>query len=131
MKLRPTIDADRFNSVAAECGRWSEKSLSMARDTLVDNLSVSEVAAKYDVSAQQVNVIRKRFLDKSQKLQLAAFMKNEKPKSITALIEPFSEQIATLRDGGYTPAQIVVFLKENGVKVTQKQLKEFVKGKWA
>lgn len=121
------MDAAQFERVAAECKRWSGRSLSVAKALILENASLSEVAAAHSMSPQQANVIRSRFFDKAENLRVQEFMRKEKPRLASATLEPFSTQMQTLRDKGYTIEQIVAFLKENGVKTSQTTVRTFLR----
>jgi hypothetical protein len=122
----PRIDAAQFEHVASRC-RWSERSLGVAKALIVDRLPLSEVATANDMSAQQAGVIRTRFLAKAEKLRMDTFMQREKPKLATSALEPFTAQMQTLRDKGYTIEQIVAFLKENGVPTSPTTVRNFLR----
>jgi len=111
------MDAAQFARVASKC-KWSERSLGVAKALIVDDVSLSEAAAAHTMSPQQANVIRARFLAKAEKLRVEEFMQREKPKLSSSALEPFSTEMQTLRDKGYTIEQIVAFLKENGVSTS-------------
>jgi hypothetical protein len=120
----PRMDAAQFERVAAKC-KWSERSLGVAKALIVDEVSLSEAAATHTMSPQQANVIRARFLAKAEKLRVEEFMQREKPKLSSSALEPFSAEMQTLRDKGYTIEQIVAFLKENGVSTSPTTIRNF------
>lgn len=123
----PKMSSAEFNHVAQTCKRWSDRSLSVARALLVDGLSLSEAAANHEMSSQQANVTRTRFLAKAEKQRVESFMAREKPKLSTALLEPFAEDMRTLRDKGYTMRQIVLFLREQGIETSVTTVRNFLK----
>jgi hypothetical protein len=116
------MDAALFDLVAVKC-KWSDRSLGVAKLLIVEGVSLSEAAAAHQMSPQQANVIRGRFLAKADKHRVEEFMAREKPKLSGASLEPFSFEIKTLHEKGYTIEQIVVFLKENGVSTSPKTVR--------
>lgn len=123
----PKMSSAEFNRVAATCKRWSERSLAVARLLLVDGLPLSEVAAQHEMSSQQANVTRSRFLAKAEKQRIESFMAREKPKLSATLFEPFDQDMRTLRDKGYTLKQIVAFLREQGIETSVTTVRNFLK----
>lgn len=126
MSPAPEIDKDLFERVARQLGRWSDRSIAVARSLLLDGLSLSEAALKHDMSSQQANVIRTRFIEKAEKVPLASFMEREKPKRPNLDLDSFKSEIHTLNDNGYTADQIVSFLAENNVVATATAIKTFL-----
>jgi hypothetical protein len=128
----PGIDAAQFQQIAAKC-KWSERSLDVAKALIVDGVPLSEAAAAHQMSPQQANVIRGRFLAKAEQARVEAFMEREKPKqrANSDNLKPFATQMQTLRDKGYTNTQIVAFLKENGVTTSPAIVRKFFKEHWA
>lgn len=120
------MDAAQFERVASKC-KWSERSLGVAKALIVGDVSLSEAAAAHTMSPQQANVIRARFLAKAEKLRMDEFMRREKPKLSSSALEPYSSQMQTLRDKGYTIEQIVAFLKENGVSTSPTTVRTFLR----
>ena len=120
------MDAAQFERVASKC-KWSERSLGVAKALIVGDVSLSEAAAAHSMSPQQANVIRARFLAKAEKLRMEEFMRREKPKLSSSALEPYSSQMQTLRDKGYTVDQIVAFLKENGVSTSPTTVRTFLR----
>lgn len=120
------MDAAQFERVASEC-KWSERSLGVAKALIVGDVSLSEAAAAHTMSPQQANVIRARFLAKAEKLRMEEFMRREKPKLSSSALEPYSAQMQTLRDKGYTIEQIVAFLKESGVSTSPTTVRTFLR----
>ncbi|MDO8294411.1 MAG: hypothetical protein Q7T29_16335 [Gallionella sp.] len=55
------------------------------------------------------------------------FMRREKPKLSSSALEPYSSQMQTLRDKGYTIEQIVAFLKESGVSTSPTTVRTFLR----
>lgn len=101
--------------------------MGVVRALLVDCVPLSDAAATHEMSAQQANVVRKRFLGKAEKLRIDEFMAREKPKLSTTLLEPFAQDMRTLRDKGYTMQQIVTFLRENDIETTTTTVRKFLK----
>lgn len=125
------IDAAQFQQIAAKC-KWSERSLGVAKALIVDGVPLSEAAAAHQMSPQQANVIRGRFLAKAEQARVEAFMEREKPKRVNSdNLKPFATQMQTLRDKGYTVTQIVAFLEENGVTTSPAIVRKFFKEHWA
>jgi transposase len=124
----PMMDAARFERVASKCKNWKERSLSVARFLVVEGGSSSEAAEKYMMSQQQANVIRARFMLKAEDLRIEEFMNREKPKLAISALDPFSSQMQTLRDKGYTIDQIVAYLKEAGISTSPTTVSNFLKG---
>ena len=120
------MDAAQFDRVASKC-KWSERSLGVAKALIVGDVSLSEAAAAHSMSPQQANVIRARFLAKAEKLRMEEFMRREKPKLSSSALEPYSSQMQTLRDKGYTIEQIVAFLKEDGVSTSPTTVRTFLR----
>ena len=120
------MDAAQFERVASKC-KWSERSLGVAKALIVGDVSLSEAAAAHSMSPQQANVIRARFLAKAEKLRMEEFMRREKPKLSSSALEPYSSQMQTLRDKGYTIEQIVAFLKEDGVSTSPTTVRTFLR----
>ena len=121
----PRMAAAQFARVASKC-KWSVRSLGVAKALIVGDVSLSEAAAAHAMSAQQANVIRARFLAKAEKLRMEEFMRREKPKLSSSALEPYSKQMQTLRDKGYTIEQIVAFLKESGVSTSPTTVRTFL-----
>lgn len=122
----PRMDAAQFERVASKC-RWSERSLGVARALLVDGVPLPEVAAAHDMSVKQARVLLTRFNAKAENQRLEDFMQREKPKLATSALEPFSSEVRTLRDKGYTIKQIVAFFKENGVETSPTTVRNFLR----
>lgn len=122
----PRMDAAQFERVASKC-RWSERSLGVARALLVDGVPLPEVAAAHDMSVKQARVLLTRFNAKAESQRLQDFMQREKPKLATSALEPFSNEVRTLRDKGYTINQIVAFYKENGVETSPTTVRNFLR----
>lgn len=123
----PRMDANLFERIASKCSRWSERSLGVAKALIVEGVSLSEAAATHTMSPQQASVIRARFLARAEKIRVEEFMSREKPRLSTSILEPFSTQMQTLRDKGYTIDQIVAFLKENGVSTSPTTVQTFLR----
>ena len=122
----PRMDAAQFNRVASKC-KWSERSLGVAKALIVGNVPLSEAAAAHSISPQHAAVIRARFLAKADKLRMEDFMRREKPKLASSAIEPYSAQMQTLRDKGYTIDQIVAYLRESGVSTSPTTVRKLLR----
>jgi len=120
------MDAQQFERVASKC-KWSERSLGVAMALIVEGVALSEAAEAHTMSPQQASVIRSRFLAKAEKLRIEEFMRREKPRLSSSALEPFSGQMQTLRDKGYTIDQIVAFLKESGVSTSPTTVRTFLR----
>lgn len=79
------------------------------------------------MSRQQAAVVRRRFLAKAEKVRMDSFMAREQPKLTAAALEPFAQDMRTLRDKGYTMPQIVAYLRENGVETSVTSVRNFLK----
>lgn len=124
----PRMDAAQFDRVASKC-RWSERSLGVVRALLVDGLSLPDAVAAVtpEMSVKQARVLRDRFNAKAESQRLEEFMQREKPKLATTALEPYSSEVRTLRDKGYTIEQIVAFFKANGVKTSPTTVRKFLR----
>jgi transposase len=123
------MDENEFTRIAAaECKRWSSRSLGVARALLVDGQTLSDVAAAETITIQHAYVIRSRFLNKCKQARLNEFMKRESPRP-PMLLEPYKDEVRSLRDKGYSIAQIVAFLSENGVETSATTVRAFLRKK--
>jgi len=120
------MDAAQFEHVASQC-RWSERSLAVVRDVLVDGVALSIAAQVRDMSTNQARVLLTRFTAKATNLRLETFMRREKPKLAVTTLEPYSNEVRTLRDKGYTVEQIVTFFKENGISTSLGVVRKFLR----
>lgn len=122
----PRMSDAEFTRVAATCSKWSERSLGVARALLVEGVPLSDAAATHEMSSQQANVVRNRFIAKAEKRRIDEFMAREKPKLTATILEPFSQDIRTLRDKGYTIRQIVAFLREQDIETSVTTVRNFL-----
>lgn len=120
------LDAAQFDKVASKC-RWSVTSLGVARALLVEGKSLPEAAAAFGIKTKQASVYRARFIEKANAYSLQEFMQRETPKLASSALEPFSSELLTLRDGGYTIEQIVGYLKEKGVNTSATTVRNYLK----
>jgi len=120
------MSAAQFDLVASRC-RWSERSLALVRDVLVDGMALSAAAQTREMSINHARVLLGRFMTKATNLRLEAFMQREKPKLAVAALEPYSNEIRTLQGNGYTVEQIVTFFKENGVNTLPSDVRNFLR----
>jgi hypothetical protein len=129
MMTLPEMDANAFEQTASTyCKRWSEKSLRVARALLVDRESITKVANDNDMSPQQANVVRARFVEKTRKMRLAQFMRHEMPgQGGMAAMKPFLQEMLHLRNNGYTDEQIAAYLTKNGVHATGTTVRNFMR----
>lgn len=128
MSFTPEIDNDLFERVSLQLRRWSDRSLGVAKALIIDGVPLSEAAAMHDMSPQQANVIRTRFVEKADKVRLQSFMDREKPKLPKIELELFKPEIQTLHEKGYTVEQIITFLAENNVTASATTIRNFLKG---
>lgn len=123
------LSAEKFDHIAdQQCWRWSSRTVQAARASLVDGRSAAAVAASFEMSRQQVYVLRKRFLDlarKAVKVPAAAFMAAVSPDWNTALVR-FEPHIRSLIRSGYSPAQVADYLKANDVDVPFNELSSYL-----
>ena len=92
-------------------------------------MPLGEVAKANAISPQQANVVRKRFIDKVEQDRVNSFMSREMPKQKGMDITPFMKQINLLSSKGYTSDQIVLYLKENGLATTPKDIELLLNGR--
>lgn len=62
-----------------------------------------------------------------RKITLEAFMAQQPSQAKVSKLEPWCEDIFTLKNNGYTQKQILEYLALNGVKVSQTALNSFIK----
>jgi len=128
MSFTPEIDNELFERVSLQLRRWSDRSLGVAKALIIDGVPLSEAASMHDMSPQQANVIRTRFVEKADKVRLQLFMEREKPKLPKMELEMFKPEIQTLHEKGYTVEQIISFLAENNVTASITTIRNFLKG---
>ena len=124
---RPTITAKQFDDVAAHCGRWAEKSLSIARELIVDGAQLSNVAARYNCSSAYANTIRARFYNKAHTVRVESFKQQVNPDTLAAL-KPYRSDIVKLASDGIKPPQLVEYLKQHNVSVSTTTVRKFLNG---
>jgi len=122
----PRMDDKQFKAVAATC-RWSARSLAVVRLILVDGVSLSDSAAKHQITVKHARVLVGRFQDKAEKMRLEAFMQKEPPRLTVSGLTPYSSDLQTLRDKGYTINQLVTYLRENGVSTSATTVRNFLR----
>lgn len=127
--LKIQLTPEDFDRVASTLLRWSPKSLGVARALIIERMPLGEVAKANAISPQQANVIRKRFIDKVEQDRVNSFMSREMPKQKGMDITPFMKQINLLSSKGYTNDQIVLYLKENGLATTPKDIELLLNGR--
>ena len=59
------MDEAEISRIAEKCRKWSERNLGVVRALLVEGDSMTDAAAKHEMSKQQANVLRTRFLAKA------------------------------------------------------------------
>ncbi len=81
------------------------------------------------MTVKQARVLMHRFIEKAEQYRLREFMKREppKPKLIASALEPFSGEVRTLRDKGYTIEQIVAYFKQNGIQASPTTVRKFLR----
>jgi hypothetical protein len=62
-----------------------------------------------------------------RKITLEAFMAQQPGHTKVSKLEPWREDILTLKNNGYTQKQILEYLNLNGIKVSQTALNSFIK----
>ena len=62
-----------------------------------------------------------------RKITLEAFMAQQPSHTRVSKLEPWREDILTLKNNGYTQKQILEYLDLNGIKVSQTALNSFIK----
>lgn len=62
-----------------------------------------------------------------KKITLEAFMAQQPSHAKVSKLEPWREDILTLKNNGYTQKQILEYLDLNGIKVSQTTLNSFIK----
>lgn len=122
----PKMTDTMFKRVEVSCHRWSEKALGVARAVLVDDVQPKAAAAKFEMSVAQVRVTVSRFQAKAEKIRVADFMEREPPKLTAAAIEPFAQDIRTLRDKGYSMQQIANYLREHGIETSATTVRNYL-----
>lgn len=122
----PKMTDAMFKRVEVSCHRWSEKALGVARAVLVDDVQPKAAAAKFEMSVAQVRVTVSRFQAKAEKIRVADFMEREPPKLTAAAIEPFAQDIRTLRDKGYSMQQIANYLREHGIETSATTVRNYL-----
>lgn len=116
-----------FDKVAATL-RWKPRSIAVVRAVLVDGMAISKAAADHDMTTQQANVLKTRFLAKGDKIRVQEFKARVPPDSppLSAL-KSHASTLVQLHSEGYTPKQLAAFLDEqHGLKVSQATIREFL-----
>lgn len=124
------LSAEDFEKVAATCSRWHPRSLAVARALLVDGLKPGAVAAREEMSPQQVSIIRKRFEDRVSlagilKVSAEEFMADEAPNS-EGVLDAFKSEIQKLSRASYSTSQILSYLHRNGVEIDENTLSDYL-----
>ncbi|MDP4573461.1 hypothetical protein Q8O96_30795 [Pseudomonas sp. LPH60] len=132
MAQAPRMDAAQFDRVASKC-RWYERSLNVVRAILVDGVPLADAAAAHEMSPKQARVLLGRFNDKAEQVrvvELEEFMRQEAPRHGNATfeaLEPFSKEVRTLRDNGYTVEQVVSFFKLKNITTSATTIRRFLR----
>jgi len=122
------LTPSEFDKTARLCHRWQARSLAVVRALLVDGVPISKAAASQNMTMQQANLHRKRFLDKTEQLRVRDFMDRVQPDSptVTAL-KPHAQALIKLSKQGYTTAQLIDYLREHGVKSNTATVRQLLK----
>lgn len=122
-----TMNAEDFESFVKEnCKRWADKNITIVKALVVDSLPLNEVATKYKVTTNYANMLRWRFLDRLEDVELAAFTAKEAPERID--LSKYARAIRKLHDRGYKSKQIVDYLNTQGLDTTEAQVEELLQG---
>lgn len=121
------LTPEQFKKVVAYgCDRWGKNSLAAAEMLLVEGKTPIEVAQKLGISRGMVSNVKRLFLDKHKKLAAAMFMAKEKPAALAHRLDLYLDSINELLNSGYAIGQVVHFLNQNGVEITNEDLNEFL-----
>jgi hypothetical protein len=124
-----SIPANEFERLArANCKRWGAPYIAAVRALLVDGRGVPDVAREFELSPQHVYELRKRFLARRSnpvKIPAKTFMDSVSPDR-GALLAPFRAELMKLIRNGYSTSQVLQFLQMNDVKVTARELANFL-----
>lgn len=125
MGRTPRMEARHFDQLATQYGRWTARSLGVVRALLVDGKKLADAAAAVGMKPQQANTLRWRFLHLAETKRAEAFMAQHAPAAHA--IDPYASNLKLLHVRGYSVAQMQDFLKGEGVKVTVKELRRYLK----
>lgn len=64
-----------------------------------------------------------------KKITVDEFMAQKKAAAKSSRLDPWTDDILTLKDNGYTQKQILEFLEANGIKVSQMTLSVFIRSR--
>jgi hypothetical protein len=64
-----------------------------------------------------------------KKITVDEFMTQRKAAAKSSRLDPWADDIFTLKDNGYTQKQILEFLEANGIKVSQMTLSVFIRSR--
>lgn len=107
----------------AKATKWNESSQNIVKAFFRDKLSYSEIAEQCGVSAQHARVIVTRY----QKLLVVHEFEVETPKLGTPrILTDNKAEIKRLNNAGYTPEQIMDFIRKLGGDVEINKLVEFL-----
>jgi hypothetical protein len=120
------MNIELFKKIAESCKRWSDRSISVAKAVLVDEVKPSMVAKEYSMSSQQVNVIKTRFKKKVDVYNLEQFMRKEAPFDEMLVLKSNAKQIEKLNSSGYSSKQIKDYLAQNNINVTVSNINKFL-----
>ncbi|MCF3643225.1 hypothetical protein LXM94_25025 [Rhizobium sp. TRM95111] len=101
--------------------------MGVARALLVEGAPIAETASAHSMTTKQARVLQSRFIEKAEQYRLRTFMQREPPKLSASALEPFSGEVRTLRDKGYTVVQIVAYFKQNGVTTSPTTVRKFLR----
>jgi hypothetical protein len=123
---------DDFEKAKAQCHRWAPRSLEAMHALLVDGQRPSVVATLFNMTPQQVNTLRIRFLEKMKratpvKVPAEQFMKTVAP-AMPVTLATFTADLVRLHKNGYSDQQLVDFLQANDVQATTRQVSKLLRG---
>ena len=125
-KLPIDLTAKEFQAIVKSvCRRWSTSSIDAMRYLLVQKVGASAAAKKADITVHTVNILATRFEAKIRAYRLLEFKNSNPPQG--AALSDFRQEIETLMRESYTPAQIIKYLEDNGLKTTVDELSDYTK----
>lgn len=123
------VSAEEFDRVAKlHCRRWEDRSLDVVRAILGHQEGVAAVAERFGMTRQQANVLRARFIERMEKTAAVKVAAEEFMQQVTPAnaLDTFKDDIRQLVKRGYSEAQIADFLRANEVRVSAKELTNFL-----
>lgn len=122
---RPIITQDQFEGITAHCERWAAKSLEIAKELIVYDVPLAEVAKNHDCTPAYANTIRARFYAKAQSVRLIAFKKDMRPDEL-AVLRPYGDDIDQLLADGFNVKDLVTYLENQGISVPDETVNKFI-----